>query len=281
MEDIEKAYKIAEKTAGDLGMFKTDLAKADALLRDYGEKRDNLFNRMVSLLEKSEDGMDGEWKESCSSGKEALSSLNDAMPPEGGGGLPGIGLGSFYRGELKSWDENGSAAIALAAQEMATIHLIHSSLIEECKTALGTITEDDAGIQEAVKDLFPDAISFLKEIAAAVSQVVSKMRSPGQSGGAQDLPDRISAFFANMFKQISEESTRKGALKRKLDEQIKRVEQTKEQIGEEKINETLEEATKAIDSLQGVKDESYEARDWKEFGDRCKEALAKKHDECA
>ena len=75
MEDIEKAYKIAEKTAGDLGMFKTDLAKADALLRDYGEKRDNLFNRMVSLLEKSEDGMDGEWKESCSSGKEALSSL--------------------------------------------------------------------------------------------------------------------------------------------------------------------------------------------------------------
>jgi gas vesicle protein len=282
MEDIEKAYKIAEKTAGDLGMFKTDLAKADALLKDYGEKRDNLLNGMVSLLEKSgEDGLDGEWKESCNNGKEALSALSDAMPPEGGGGLPGIGLGGFYRGELKTWDENGKAAIALAAQEMATIHLIHSALIEECKTALGAIKDDDAEIQEAVKDIFPDATSFLKDIAAAVSQIVSKMRSPGQSGGAQDLTDRFSAFFTNMFKQISEGSQKKGALKRKLTEQIKRVEQTRDQIGEEKINETFEEATKAIDSLQGVKDESYEALDWKEFGDGCKEALAKKHDECA
>ncbi len=280
MEDIEKAYKIAEKKAGELGLFRADLDKAKALLKDYGEKRDNLLKGMVAMLEKSdEENLDEEWKECCSNGKEALSTLNDAMPPEGGEGLSGVGLDAFHRCELKTWDENAKAAVALAAQEMVTLHLIHAALIEECRTSLAEVKDDDAVLQEAVRGIFPTITGFLKDTLVSVGQLVMKARNPGQYGGVQDLYDQTVGFFAKTGKDIYEDARKKAALKRKLNGQIKRVEQTKTDMGEWKISQTYDEAVKAIETLQDCRDGDYEGIDWKEFGDGCKEALQKKRDE--
>jgi hypothetical protein len=116
VEDIWKALKVAAEKAGQIGMTQDDLEKCNDLLTQYGEKRENLFHAMVLLLGQSDlSNLDSDWKDCCSNGKEMLSTLNDAIPPGDGEGLAGMGLDSFYRGELKSWDENAKAGISSAA----------------------------------------------------------------------------------------------------------------------------------------------------------------------
>ena len=280
MEDIEKGYKNIDKTAGEVGMFEADRKKGNDLLKDYGEKRENLLNAMVALLETSDvSSLDADWKECCSNGKEALNALNDAMPPEGGEGLAGVGLDAFHRGEVKTWDENSKAAIALAAQEIETIQLMHAALIEDCKKDIETTKDDDAVIQEAVRGIFPSITASLKDVAVNVAKLAWTARGSGQMLWAKDFTDQASSFFVNDFKQTVEEARKRGALKRNLLEHIGQIDDTKQKMGEWKINETYEDAVKAIESLQDAKDGDYEALDWKEFGDRCKEALEKKRDE--
>jgi hypothetical protein len=274
MEDVERAYKLLDKTAGELGLFEADRKKASDLLKDYGDKRENLLNAMVALLEKSdESSLEEDWKECSSNGKEALSTLNDAVPPEGGEGLAGIGLDAFYRGELKSWNENAKGAIALAAQEMDTIHLIHATLIEDCKQQVETIKDDDKVIQEAVRGIFPSITDSLKTVAVIVAKIVWKKEGPGAP------IDQYVSFFAKDFMQTLEQARKRGALKRKLLGYIGQIEDTKEKMGDWKIDETFEDAKKGIGSLQDGRDGDYEARDWIDFGDRCREALEKKRDD--
>jgi len=280
MEDIERAYGIIDKTAGELGLFEADRQKAHDLLKSYGEKRDSLLSAMVDLLEKSdESSLEEDWKECSSNSKEALASLNDSVPPDGGEGLAGIGLDAFYRGELKAWEENAKAAIALAAQEIDTIHLIHATLIEDAKQQIETIKDDDEVIQEAVRGIFPSITDSLKEVAVNVAKLVWSARGSGEMLWAKSFTDQAASFFVNDFKRTVEEARKRGALKRKLLGYIGQIEDTKEKMGEWKIDETFEDAKKAIESLTDVRDGDYEARDWKEFGDRCREALEKKRDE--
>src|SRR5689334_13391285 len=99
--DIENAQATIRKTLENeqLALTQSELDRAYQLLKDYGEKRDNLQRAMLLLLGQYEPGsLDSDWRDCCSNGRDALNNLNSAMPPNGGG-LNGVGLANFYRGE--------------------------------------------------------------------------------------------------------------------------------------------------------------------------------------
>src|SRR6476661_3722660 len=131
MGDIDVACRIIDKAAGDIGMTEDDRQRANAVLKEYGDKRDSLFKGMVVMLGQSDlSNLVSDWKDCCGNGKEALSKLNDDIPPRDGEGLAGVQLDAFYRGELRIWDKNAQADIARAALTMEIIRLGNLKHIE-------------------------------------------------------------------------------------------------------------------------------------------------------
>lgn len=279
MEDIEKASKLIDQSAGEIGMFEVDRKKASDLLQDYGRKRAALLDAMALLLARTEvDSLSGDWRECCTNGSEGLGSLNDAVPAGRCPGLAGVGLTPFYQGELKIWAENAKGAAALAAQEIETIRLIDAALIEECNAELQTIKDGDEVIQDALKDAFPRITGNMREAISNIGQLVTTARTSGKFTWAEDFTNRAGKWLVDDFQQILEQAGRRGALKRRLLEYIQKIEQTKTAMGEWKITQTLDEATTALEALPQAAD-GYEAIDWKEFTDKCKEALEKRRDQ--
>ena len=260
-------------------MTQADLDTGDRLLKEYGERRDRAFDAMVSILGRSdESGIDGDWRDCCGNGKEALSRLNDAMPPEGGEGLAGVGVDAFYRGELKTWEQNSRAEIALAAQEIETMKLIHESLIEDCKNTLETIKDKDAVIQEAVRGIFPSIKDELVDLGINAGKLVSQAVSSHRFDWASGFISQATSFFTDIFNSARDQARKRGALKQNLVEHFKTIAETKEKIGKWKLDETLTDGAKAADSLLENRDGDYEARDWQDFAVRCKEALNRRYD---
>lgn len=278
-EDVTKADQLIRQKAGELGLQQTELDTGERLLQQYGQQRDELFRKMVEMLGRSdESGIDNDWRDCCSDGKEALSHLNDAMPPEGGEGLAGIGADAFYRGEVKMWGQNAKAEIALAAQEIETIRLIHEHIIEDCKETLATIKDKDSVIQEAVRGIFPSVSTELLDFANNARKLVVQATSSHRFDWLTPFITPLSDFLTNSFKSARDQSRQRAALKKNLLDHYKTIVQTKSDLGKWKLDETLKDGAAAGDSLLENKDGEYEARDWQDFVVRCKEALNRRYE---
>jgi hypothetical protein len=275
-EDITRADELIRQEAGRVGLQQTALDAGERLLQEYGQKRDAAFDAMVGFLGRSdESGIDEDWKDCCSNGKEALSHLNDGMPPEG---LAGIGADAFYRGELKMWDQNAKAEIGLAAQEIETIRLIHQQIIEDCKETLETIKDKDAVIQEAVRGIFPSVSTELVDFANNARKLVTQATSSHRFDWLALFITQVSDFLANTFKSARDQSRQRAALKKNLVDHYKTIVQTQADLGKWKLDETLKDGAAAGDALLENKDGDYEARDWQDFVVRCKEALNRRYE---
>jgi len=278
-EDITRADQSIQQRAGELGMQQTDLDTGERLLHEYGQRRDAAFDAMVSILGRSdESSIDEDWKDCCSNGKEALSNLNDAIPPKDGEGLAGVGADAFYRGELKMWDQNAKAEIALAAQEIETMRLIHEKIIEDCKNTLETIKDGDAVIQEAVRDIFPSITSELLDFANNARKLVMQALSSHKFDWLSPYIDQASKILTDAYRSARDQSRQRAALKRNLLDHYKTILETQKELGKWKLDETLKDGAAAGDALLENRDGDYEARDWQDFVVRCKEALNKRYD---
>jgi hypothetical protein len=273
-DDITRACKLLHKTAGDLGMTEVDVETGDRLLKEYGDKRDDAFSAMITMLGRSdESGIDEDWKDCCSRGKEALSHLNDDMPPKDGEGLAGVGVDAFYRGELKMWEQNSQAKIAFFAQEIETIKLIHEQLIEDCKETLETIKDKDGTIQEAVRGIFASAKSTLWDLGVNVGKLVIQALSSHKFDWAKPYTDQAFSLLSDIFKSARDLARQRGVLKNNLIAHAKTIHKTQDEVGKWKLDETLTDGAAAADSLLENKDGDYEARDWADFVVQCKQAL--------
>lgn len=278
-EDIARADQLIRRKAGDLGLRQTDLDAGERLLQEYGQRRDAAFDAMVSILGRSDpSGIDGDWRDCSSNGKEALSRLNDAMPPDGGEGLAGIGADAFYRGEVKMWDQNARAEVALAAQRIETMRQIHQRLIEECKSTLETIKDQDAVIQEAVRGIFPSVKTELTDLSVNAARLVTQAISSHKSDWLNPAINEATKIFTDAYKAARDQSRQRAALKKNLLDHRKTILGMESELGKSKLDETLRSGAAAADSLLGNRDGDYEARDWQAFVVRCKEALNRRYD---
>ena len=278
-EDINHADEAIRRQAGTLGLQQTDLDTGERLLREYGTKRDELFNKMVEMLGRSDvSGIDSDWKDCSDNGREALSNLNDAMPPAGGEGLPGIGADAFYRGEFKMWPQNAKAEIARAAKKIETVRLAHQQLIEDCTNTLETIKDGDAVIQEAVRGIFPNVTTELTDLSINAGKLVSQAVSSHRFDWLRPFIEEASKMLTDAYKSARDESRQRAALKKNLLDHRKTVLDLEAALGKQKLDETLKDGAAAADALLGNRDGDYEARDWQDFVVRCKEALNKRYE---
>lgn len=277
MQDISDAMKLAAKTAGEVGTTKDDLEKTGELLQKYGEAREELFGKLASLLEKEDvSSLDGDWKELCGRGKELLGGLNDAVPPSDGEGLAGIGLDAFYRGELKIWDENAKAEIALAARVMRRILDTDCELIKKCEQDLRTVRDSDKVVEALVEQNFGGLQKSLKDFlllkTANVAQVFSHwLKDPSAKAYVRQWSD----YIRDRLKENLDAAKQKRAIKQQILDNIQLLGGAREQLSGEWIEAVNARGAESAKGLQDAgRSGDYNAADWAGFADTCCKSLA-------
>jgi hypothetical protein len=279
MEDIDKAKEIAKTAAGNVGMTRAELDKANELLKDYGEKRENLLKAMVLLLGQSDiSSLDRDWRDCCINGREALGKLNDEIPQGDSAGLGGVGLDTFRRGEQKIWEENARAEIALAAKQMGTIHATNVKLIQQCNEDLKSVLSDKKDLQKLVEGSFGAITDVLKKTGVFLYAIVQIKRYAGQP----QIPDQIKILgdqLTQSFSQVRDATAKKQALLKVLLARIDLLKQTKSSLNKDAIAAAYAQAAAVANALPGLgRDSPYEARDWEQFGRDCREKLEDNRD---
>ena len=274
MEDIDKARETAKTAAGNVGMTRAELDKANSLLSDYGGKREGLLKLMLSLLGQSDiSSVDRDWRDRCMDGRDALSRLNDEIPQGSSAGLGGVGLESFRRGEQRIWEENARAEIALAAKQMGTIHLTNVKLLQDCNEALKSVVSDDKDLQSRVEGQFGAITDVLKKTVTFLIAIVQVQRYVGQPS----IPDQVKVLgdqITQSFSQVRDATAKKQALLKVLLERLELLKQTKSSLDKDAIAAAYSQAAAVANALPGLgRDSPYEARDWEQFGKDCAEKL--------
>ncbi|MCU1255672.1 MAG: hypothetical protein JWM83_1971 [Candidatus Angelobacter sp.] len=280
MGDIDVACQTIGKSAGEIGMSEDDLKAANDVLNEYGSKRESLLNGMVVLLGQSDvSNLISDWKDCCSNGKEALSKLNDAMPPRDGEGLTGVGLDAFYRGELKIWDRNAQAGIARATLTTEIIRLGNLKHIEAGEAELNEIKDKDPVIQEAVRGIFPSIKNSLLDTVVTLGKLKWGMRDTGAFNWAKDFTGQAGELIVGNIKGTLEWARKRAALKQGLQNYIKVLLETKDKLDVGSIDEAYKNGEEFLNSLwDGATGGDYEANDWKKFGKDCLEKLEERRD---
>jgi hypothetical protein len=278
MGDIDKAKETARNTAGQVGMTTADFDRASELLQDYGEKRENLFKAMMLLLGQYEvSGLDSDWRDCCINGQEALRRLNDEIPPRDGSGLRGVGLDSFYRGELKIWQESARAEIALAAKAMKTIHLANLKLIQDCNDDLSNVLSKKMDVQKIAEGTFGAILDVLAKTATLLL-AYRRVTNP-ELVAMQDQIDMLGNVLKQNFSQVIDATAKKKALLQVLLTRIEFLKQTKSRLDKDAIRAAYAQGAAIADALPGLgRDSPYEAADWNEFCKDCKEKLEEECD---
>jgi hypothetical protein len=274
--DIENAQATIIKTLdnGQLVLTQGELDAANRLLKEYGQKREDLHKAMVLLIDRYDpSGLDNDWKDCCSKGRDALNNLNNAVP-QGSGGLNSIGLNNFYRGEMSIWNENSRAEIALAAKQIKTIHLANLKLIQDCNEDLKKVLSDKADVQKFVEGTFGGITDVLSKTVTFLIAIVQIEMYKGQPS----IPDQVKILGEKLkqsYAQAVEAAAKKQALMKILLARIALLKDLKSRLNKDAIRAAKETGMKTAESLYVAgRDAPYEARDWEEFGKNCKEKLA-------
>jgi len=276
--DIEKAQgTIQDKLDKDESFVMTqpEFDKANQLLKDYGSLRDDLQEKMVSLLGQYDpSSLDRDWVDCCSRGKDSVGNLNSSMPPNG---LAGVGLNEFYRGELSIWTENARAEIALRAKEMKTIHLANLKLIQDCNEDLKKVLSDEQDVQKYVEGTLGAIIDVLKKTVVFLVAIIQIERYKGQPS----IPDQVKTLgdeLARSYGQAVDAANRKQGLLKILLARLALLKDLKGKLNKDSIKSASDTGKKTAESLYTCgRSSPYEARDWEEFGKECKEKL---EDQC-
>jgi hypothetical protein len=275
--DIEHAQRIAEAKMGYIGLTQEDVRRLTELLTEYGRRRGALLDGMLALLGRSDDveSLDRDWKDCCSQGKDLLSRLNDEVPPRDGEGLAGIGLDSFYRGELKTWNENANAEIAFAVKKMRMTNFAVEMLMDKCRREIADIADNDKVIKEAVRGIFPNIITTLKDLLVNTGKLeeIRHSRDLGKYSFAGPYLDPIKNELIRAFNNGLEMARKRGALRHRLYEQINLLRTYQDQLGYNQIDQAFDQGMRCAESLRNCRDGDFEAEDWKEFAEQCRGPL--------
>lgn len=277
IETAQATLKDTLKTSDSLMMTENEFDKVNSLLRDYGSRRDDLQKKMVSLLSQYDpSSLDRDWADCCNSGKELLNDLHSSVPSPNGGGLSGLNLDNFYRGEMSIWTENARAEIALRAKEMKTIHLANLKLIQDCNEDMKKVLSDEKDVQQYVEGTMGAIWDVLKKTGAFLYGInQAKRQAENYNGQAfQNQFTMLGDVLKQSYGQASDLANRKNALLKILLDRIKLLDDLKGKLNKDAIKAASETGQRTAESLYGLgRNSPYEARDWQEFGQDCKEKL--------
>jgi len=275
IENAQATLKNNLEKSDSLVLTQAEVDKANQLLRDYGSQRDDLQNKMVSLLGQYDpSSLDRDWVDCCSRGKDSCNNLNSSMPANG---LAGVGLNEFYRGELSIWTENARAEIALRAKEMKTIHLANLKLLQDCNEDLKKVLSDEKDVQKYVEGTLGTMLDVLKKTGTFLIAIVQIERYKGQPS----IPDQVKTLgdeLVRSYAQAADAANKKQALLKILLARIALLKDLQGKLNKDSIKSASETGKKTAESLYSCgRSSPYEARDWAEFGNECKEKL---EDQC-
>lgn len=281
-EDVTYALVMVVKTAGRIGVPKSDVENTTELCNRYGDDRDRLFEGMLSLLDRSDTSdLRDRWADLNETGTSLLERLDREVPGTSEGeGLAGLGAKDFADGEKKIWEENAKANIAFVAEVISKIYQADIELIKQCNNELKKVRDDDAVLQLLIdrldKSLVDRALDLLTKLPKAGAAAFNLfLGDPSAKAVVTGWGNITSDLMADLYKQAED----RAALSKTIKDKIELIQKTEEKLSEEWVEEMFKKGEEFATSLRdsGRHDE-YEARDWDKFGQECLERLAQSRD---
>lgn len=187
-----------------------------------------------------------------------------------------MGLDAFYRGELKIWDENAKAEIALAARVIRKIFEADCELIKKCQDDLKAVRDGDKVVEALIEQNFGSLEKSLKDFlllkAGNLAQAFNHwLRDPSAKAYTKQWAD----YIRDRLKENLDSAKQKRAIKQQILDNIQLLQNAKEQLSGEWIDTMNAKGTEFARGLQGIgRSGDYNAVDWANFAEECCKRLA-------
>lgn len=283
IEDIGGVRSKVKETAGTIGMTKSDLQKADDLLQRYGDERAKLLDEMIALLAKSDtSSIKDEWQSRSDKGAGLLERLDHEMPTTlAGEGLRGVGAGNFGDGEKRVWAKNHDADVASIANIIYQLYRADIEVINRCNEQLKCVRDDDKAVEALIEQNLGSTRASIKNVAVTL---IAKAVPAAFSVFAKDAStkDWIREWGRNFQQNMQthlQSAKQKATFKKIILQNIEFIQNTKDQLSEQWIEEVYKKGEEFARSLKdvGARDD-YRAADWQAFGEQCIKQLAERRD---
>ncbi len=276
IQDMKDATEIFKKWADTNAILDDDFRTIDTLLQKHYDQRDELFEVMLKILEQSGDSLADDWQRVCDKGLDILDRLNSAIPSRAADGLRGIGLGSFYEGEKKIWQENRKAKIATLAEVISEIGKNDDDLIKALEEDLKKAREDGRAADELVRATFG-------ETREAMRQLVTQAAEKGATKVVSEIPligEKVAPVANKAVETLlgGSEKTRDLAKKKRAYKDIlinnrKKIDELQDKLNDKCIETALKEGVETAYSLRDGATGDFKAADWTQFGSECAKRL--------
>ena len=276
MKDATELFNKWTNAAPEHALLEKDYKLIDTALQKAYDLRNGLFENMLKILERSSDELESDWKRSCEEGLTLLRGLDAAIASSASGGLRGIGLGSFFEGELGIWEKNKAAGVAIMAEAITQIGKNDDDLIKKLEEDLKKAREDGRVSDEAIRVSLGQTKAQIRELTIqAVEKGATKLISEIPAIG-----EKISGFAGKAIEAIvgSSEKTRsegknKAGYKDVLLKNRKMIEDVKAKVDDVAIGQVLKDGVSMAYALKDGATGDYKAADWRRFGEECAKRL--------
>lgn len=282
IQDMKDVTDQFNKWCNANAIFDEDFRIIDNLLQKHYDQRGTLFEILLKILEQSDEELSDNWQRVCDQALDQLDHLNGAIPSRAGDGLKGVGLGSFYEGEKRIWQENRKATIATIAEVISDIGRNDDELIKQLEEDLKKAREGSDLINEIYRVTFSETREKARDYATrALSEAAAKGASlipliGGKlAGPAGALVTAISSTAAKVFDMKKQ----KKAYKDVIMNNRQKIEDLKPKINDEVIKNACQKGIEFANSLKGIgSNGEYAAKDWATFASGCSDRLKNRSD---
>ena len=277
MKDATEFFNQWTNAAPEHALLEKDYKLIDTALQKAYDLRNGLFENMLKILERSSDELESDWKRSCEEGLTLLRGLDAAIASSASGGLRGIGLGNFYEGELKIWEKNKEAAVAIMAEAITQIGKNDDDLIKKLEEDLKKAREDGRVADEKIRIELGKATAHVRELALqalekGATKLVSEIPLIGEK--IAGFADKAIEAIVGSSEKARSEGKNKAGYKDVLLKNRKMIEDVKTKIDDEAIGHVLKDGVSMAYSLKDGATGDYKAADWARFGEECAKRLS-------
>ena len=278
IQDMRDATELFNKwmNAPDHALLEKDFKAIDTALQKAYDLRSGLFENMLKILERSGDDLESDWQRSCDEGLTLLRGLDAAISSSVSGGLKSIGLGSFFDGELKIWQKNRDAAVAIMAEAITQIGQSDDDLIKKLEEDLKKAREGGGIADEAIRVSLGQTKAQMRELTLlAVEKGATKLISEIPKIGEKiaEPASKVIEVIIGSSEKTRTEGKNKAGYKDVLLNNRKMIEDVREKLNDEAIVHVLKDGVSMAYSLKDGASGDYKAADWARFGEECAKRL--------
>jgi hypothetical protein len=264
-QDVKDCLALLAKKAGEVGMLNGERRKYEDALKKYGDERERMLTQMIGLLSYyNSSGIQDTWRDLCGKGKELVDKLQEAGPYK----LKDIGLEDFVNGEKKIYELNQKGVIPWSVELMYKLEAADQVLVKKYQEDIAKVRDGDKVIEAQLDACQTNASKEVKALVKVMADkvVLDQIKSWGENKPWGPLVDWLAEQGKKLFEERLKDAKERHAIKAVILDDIKYVEEARDKLSAEWIEEVFKKGEEAAHDLPDAGEgDDYKAKDWERF----------------